>query len=139
MESSKKRELARFNMPFELGIDLGCKSFGFPNHREKYFLILDKTNYRYQKAISDLSGNDIGIHNNSPEKAVRQVRNWFRKILGDTIDSASNIWLLYAEFDGDFFQLLQLKGELNQDDIDEMPWDEYVQYIKNWLKGRKKI
>lgn len=59
MESTKKNELARFNMPFELGIDIGCKKFGDSDMNSKCLLILDKIKYRYQKSISDLSGNDI--------------------------------------------------------------------------------
>src|SRR5680860_1258689 len=80
MELTKENELARFNMPLELGMDIGCKSFGNASQNEKYFLIPDKVKYRYQKAISDISGNDISIHNAEPEKALRQVRNWARKI-----------------------------------------------------------
>lgn len=59
MESIKKNELARFNMTFELGIDIGCKKFGDSDMNSKCLLILDKIKYRYQKSISDLSGNDI--------------------------------------------------------------------------------
>ena len=39
MESTKKNELARFNMPFELGIDIGCKRFGNADMNEKCLLI----------------------------------------------------------------------------------------------------
>tara|TARA_R110002049_G_scaffold285775_1_gene467297 strand:- start:1570 stop:2103 length:534 start_codon:yes stop_codon:yes gene_type:complete len=94
MEASKKNELARFNMPFELGMDIGCKRFGSDSQKEKCFLILDKLKFRYQKSISDISGNDISIHNEEPEKALRQVRNWIRKIDGNHIDSPNKIWRL---------------------------------------------
>jgi hypothetical protein len=136
MQSTKKNELARFNMPFELGMDLGCKRFGQNKHREKCLLILDKERYRYQQAISDISGNDIQTHGDSPEKALRQVRNWLFKQNNTPIDSANKIWNLYNEFNGDFWEISQ-SDELSQEDIYEMPWDEYRYYILQWMEGRE--
>lgn len=135
MESTKKNELARFNMPFELGLDIGCKRFGNAKMNEKCLLILDKIKYRYQKSISDLSGNDIEIHNNDPEIALRKFRNWIRKIEGAKIDSANKIWRLYNEFNGDFFEIAKT-DELSNADIEEMPLDELCLYISEWKKGR---
>ena len=40
--------LPRFNMPLELGIDLGCRAFGTAGQRQKKLLILDGQPYRYQ-------------------------------------------------------------------------------------------
>ena len=136
MESTRKNELARFNMPFELGIDIGCKRFGNQSQKEKNILILDKIKYRYQNAISYISGSDISIHNEEPEKAIQQVRNWIRKIHGHQIASANKIWRLYNEFKGDFFVLTQ-NDELSPADIREMPWGEYCYYIQEWITGRK--
>lgn len=135
MESSKKNELARFNMPFELGIDIGCKRFGNPDMNEKCLLILDKIKYRYQKSISDLSGNDIEIHNDDPEIALRKFRNWILKIKGNTIDSANKIWRLYNEFNGDFFEIAET-AEFSDADLEDMPWDELCLYISEWKEGR---
>jgi hypothetical protein len=56
-------------MPLELGIDIGCKAF----HRDcsdKSFLIFDSEQYRFQQFVSDLSGQDIHQHGNSPKMAV---------------------------------------------------------------------
>lgn len=65
----------RLNMPLELGIDYGCKSFG-KGMQKKSFLILEEQRYRYQAFISDLSGCDIESHNGDFQIAVRKVRNW---------------------------------------------------------------
>ncbi|CAL2103563.1 conserved protein of unknown function [Tenacibaculum sp. 190130A14a] len=138
MESTQKNQLARFNMPFELGMDIGCKVFGEEKMRNKFLLILDKERYRYQRAISDLSGNDIEIHRNSPEAAIRKLRNWLRKIKNEQIDSANKIWRLYNEFNGDFYQIAH-ENELNKEDIEEMPWDEYCYYINQWIIGRRNL
>lgn len=74
----RKTRLPRFNMPFELGLDLGCKKFGGAYQREKVSLILDIERYRYQKFISDISGQDIDAHNGDPRKVISIVRNWLR-------------------------------------------------------------
>lgn len=137
MKSSKKDELARFNMPFELGLDIGCRYFGSSQQQEKYLLILDSEKYRYQKAISDLSGNDIETHQDSPEKALRKFRNWIFKIKNTPIDSANKIWRLYNEFNGDFFEIIVNSHELSQEDINDMPWDEFCYHINEWITGRE--
>src|SRR6185295_10523652 len=68
--------LPRFNMPLELGIDLGCKEFGGSRQKSKSLLILDKTENRYLKFISDLRGQDPKPHGRSPKRAINQVRDW---------------------------------------------------------------
>ena len=69
--------LPRFNMPLELGIDLGCKAFS-QNHNDKSLLIFDAERSRFQKYVSDLGGQDIQHHANDPKTAVTSVRNWLR-------------------------------------------------------------
>lgn len=71
-------KLPRFNMPFELGLDLGCKRFGKRHQREKVILILDVERFRYQKFISDISGQDIYAHNGSQRQVIYQIRDWLR-------------------------------------------------------------
>lgn len=55
----KKNELPRFNMPYELGLDIGCSEFGIKKFKEKKILILETDRYHYQKVLSDISGQDI--------------------------------------------------------------------------------
>ena len=71
-------DLPRFNMPFELGLDLGCRTFGKATLRRKRSLILDSDRYRYQRFLSDVAGQDIRPHSNSPDELITQVRNWLR-------------------------------------------------------------
>lgn len=67
--------LPRFNMPLELGIYLGAKFFGSGEQRRKAAIVLDVDRYRYQKFISDISGQDIRAHGGSTDEAIRQVRD----------------------------------------------------------------
>jgi len=47
--------LPRFNMPFELGLFLGAKTFGAAAGRAKKALILDRDPFRYQAFLSDIA------------------------------------------------------------------------------------
>lgn len=75
LQSQKKSEFYRLNMPFELGIDYGLRKFADNYLQEKNFLVLEKDRFNYAKAISDISGVDIKSHNNDPIKIIRGVRN----------------------------------------------------------------
>ncbi len=91
--------LPRFNMPLELGIFLAAKHYGNPRQRLKNCLILDSEPYRYQKFISDISGQDIRPHQRQPRLIIQLVRNWLRsadkKI---AVPSDAAIWLHYESF-----------------------------------------
>ena len=136
MQLTKKKQLARFNMPFELGMDVGCKRFGDANMQTKCFLILDTERFRYQRAISDIAGRDIETHNDQPEIALMKFRNWIRKVEDRQIDTSNTIWRLYNEFIGDMNQLIA-NEVFTQKEIDAMPWSEYGYLIKEWLEGHK--
>lgn len=137
MKAASKGEIARFNMPFELGLDFGCKRFKGGQHSEKKSLILDIGKYRYHKAISDISGNDIAFHNFKPENAIREVRNWLKKINHtQTLPSANKVWIDYNEF-STYFRIKNKQHHFNKEDIKKMPWSEYFSYISEWYEGRK--
>ena len=53
--------LPRFNMPFELGLFLGCRRYGSARDRRKQVLVLDSERYRYQRFLSDIAGQDIAV------------------------------------------------------------------------------
>lgn len=133
----KRGELSRFNMPFELGLDFGCKRYKGGEHGDKAFLIFDTEAFRYKKALSDIAGNDIAYHNDSPEKATRQVRNWLQKHQKHNqpvLLTGTETWALFNEFEGNLVTLVA-----NTSDLDEMPWNEYFYYIRQFLAGKEII
>lgn len=77
VELDPAHALPRFNMPFELGLDIGCKRFG-QKRETKRLLVLDEEPFRYQKYLSDIAGQDIRAHNGQPEQVVSIVRDWLR-------------------------------------------------------------
>jgi len=74
--SSTKNPLPRFNMPFECGLFFGAIHFGDKNHKKKQLLVLDSEQYRYQATLSDIAGQDISCHGNSPLTAIANIRRF---------------------------------------------------------------
>lgn len=133
IKSAKRGELYRLNMPFELGLDYGCRAFkNDKNAKQKRCLVLEKEQYQYKIALSDLSGIDIKKHGNEPEEIIRQTRNWFvENGLGKTA-SATTIWVEFNEFMADFYLQIEKEGYKDKD-LQMMPVPEYITYIKEWL------
>jgi hypothetical protein len=99
--------LPRFNMPLELGLFLGAKRYGNAMQRRKSVLILDTEQYRYQRFVSDLAGQDIHAHGGDPVRAIGEVANWLRAQAGDAIiPGGRRIAEDYAAFQGDLPAIL---------------------------------
>jgi len=75
-QSDDTPPLPRFNMPLELGLFMGAKTFGAAQHKRKAAMILDTEKYRFQRFISDIAGQDIRAHEGDTEKVIRHVRNF---------------------------------------------------------------
>src|SRR3954453_12355166 len=67
LQAGKKGEFFRLNMPFELGIDVGCRLLTGDRWGGKSCLILETERHRYQAAISHLWSVDIAVHKDKPE------------------------------------------------------------------------
>ena len=132
LRASFKGEIHRMNMPFELGLDIGCRVFSQGIQSQKRCLILETEQYEYQKALSDLSNSDIKRHLNNPEEVVRQVRNWFVEVEVGKLPSATMMWKEFNEFTANFYHEREAEG-FRDKDLEMMPVPEYVGYIKDWL------
>ena len=75
--------LPRFNMPLELGLFLGAKKYGGARHREKSCIIFDREQYRFQRCISDIAGQDIHAHRGEPASLIVELAAWLRIHSGD--------------------------------------------------------
>jgi hypothetical protein len=122
--------LPRFNMPLELGIDLGCKAFS-PAHKDKTLLVFDSEKYRFQHYISDIGGQDIHQHGNDPKIAVKRVRDWLRTESDrQDIPGGAAIHARYAAFRSD---LPRICTELKLDASD-LTFVDFSQTIAEWLR-----
>jgi hypothetical protein len=125
--------LPRFNMPLELGIDLGCKAFN-PDCPDKSFLIFDSERHRFQKFVSDISGQDIHQHANSSKVAVTQVRNWLRTESGrNDIPGGAAIYTRYESFRAD---LPAICSKLKLD-VADLTFADLSHTIAGWLQEHR--
>lgn len=123
--------LPRFNMPLELGIDMGASKYGDRRLRSKTLLVLDRTPFRYQRFISDISGQDVQAHGRSVKQVVTLVRDWLAAESGLTTTPGGNyVYHRYRSFRRDLPALcLRLRR-----DIDELTFGDFTQVIKIWLE-----
>ncbi len=122
--------LPRFNMPLELGIDIGCKSFSSA-HRAKSLLIFDSEQYRYQKYVSDIGGQDIERHGNEPKAAVARVRDWLRTESGlNAVPGGEMIYNRYVDFRRD---LPAICAELRLD-LNDLAFVDFSYTVAYWLE-----
>jgi hypothetical protein len=126
-------QLPRFNMPLELGIFLGAKRFR-GHSSQKRCLIMDRAPYRYKRFISDIGGQDIKAHDNSPANAIRHVRNWLQSAPGKaSIPGGAIIWKKY----GRFRRELPVIAEEAELDPAQLTFIDYLQLVINWLKEHR--
>jgi len=124
--------LPRFNMPFELGIVLGCSRFGAGRQRQKSILILDARRHRYQRFISDIAGQDVGEHRNDVRRVIAAVRDWLRTESGLVdIPGADFILERYRAFRRDLSAIARL-AHLNPD---RLTYLDYCYTAASWLKA----
>ncbi len=136
IQASRRNEYYRMNMPFELGVDYGCRLFKEGDTRQKICLVLEKKRFRYKKAFSDLSGVDIKKHDGQPEELVRQTRTWFvENQLVHKAPSATGIWEDFKVFMADFYERREKEG-FKAKDLEMMPVAEFIQFTEEWLKKR---
>lgn len=129
----KRNELPRFNMPYELGLDIGCAEYGGRRFASKRILILETERYHYQKVISDIAGQDIENHNDDPATLVTKVRNWLSTIdTKYTYPSANEIWNVYGQFYDDITVELLAQG-FTDDEIEKMPVSDFINFAKDWI------
>ena len=135
-------EFYRLNMPFELGIDYGLRTFN-SSYSDKRSLILETERFDYMKAISDINGFDIKNHNDIPEQLIECLRSWFSETVGlRDLNSADKIYSDFIDFNTDLFRRKMNKyaGKHNSteaerfadSEIQQMTMPEYVDAIVEW-------
>ena len=131
-ELCKTNDLPRFNMPLELGLFLGAKKYGTRDQKKKTCLIMDKEEHRYQKFISDLSGQDIKHHDRKPENVMRLVTDWLRNASKQqTIPGGLAVVEKYKLFKK---ELPEICNSSNIEE-DELGFNDYSTFVSEWIKA----
>lgn len=133
-KSAQENEYSRMNMPFEIGVDFGCRNSN-KKFQTKRTLILEAERYSCQRALSDLSGIDPKCHNSDPQELVYQVRTWFSEQGISGLPAASVIWDDYNIFQADLYETKSRYG-FNKREIDNLPINEFITSIQEWMEGR---
>lgn len=126
--------LPRFNVPFELGLDLGCKRYGKARQPRKTALIMDVDRYRYRTFISDIAGFDIEEHNGSVAHVITVVRNWLRHTSDQISFEAPSGAAIYARYQAFQIDLPGTCHDLNWD-IDNLPFADFSWAAYDWIKN----
>ncbi len=130
-KSTGANEFARMNMPFELGIDHGCRRFGPGELAGKSILILEEARHDYVKFLSDISGWDIHAHGGDYQKAVLHVRSWLVAQPGAVAIGAARIQGKYADFQQWYWEQ-QLAAGSSEQDIISYPTAELIRAMHEW-------
>lgn len=134
IKARKAGDLFRLNMPFELGLDVGCREFAGDHRSEKKCLILEAKRHRYQAAISDLSNSDIEVHKNKPDRVVVVVRNWLHSEANVSIAGPTQVWNDFNEFMAADYDDLLVKG-FSEIDIRQLPMNELIDHMRTWVRA----
>lgn len=133
IKASDSEKYFRMNMPFEIGLDFGCKHYS-DQHNTKKCMIVAESKYEYMQAISDLSGIDISNYEGDARKLMHQIRNWFN----DNADEEPKNFLTHAEIHADFwewnaklFETLTAKG-LTEKEIGDTSIKEQIDSMKDF-------
>jgi hypothetical protein len=132
VELDPVNNLPRFNMPFELGLDLGCKQYGKTYQRNKVVLVLETEQYRYQKYISDLAGCDPVAHHNSEEEVIDHVRNWLRLELEPKLAATPSGSLIYQRYQQFQIDLPSLCAMVNWN-VNKLPFSDFSWSVADWI------
>jgi hypothetical protein len=126
----RKTKLPHFNMPFETGIFFAAKRFGSGRQKQKIALVLDKKGYRYRNSLSDISGQDISVHNGTVRTAIRKIRDWLDACQEYSLPGGDHINRQYQKFSRELpAASKQLKLKENQ-----LTYPDNCRAIEAWLR-----
>ena len=91
---------------------------------------MDKEQYRYQKFISDIAGQDIRSHDGNVALLIRHVRDWLNAASSTTIPGGKQIYARYAQFSADLPEMCE-KFKISPD---ELNFTDYSVFASEWIR-----
>jgi hypothetical protein len=135
VKATNAGEIFRLNMPYELGIDVGCRRFGSGKLALKQYLVTASEHYEYQKALSDIAGTDIAVHGDDALQAVRVVRQWIENVIGGE-DGSQAIWAAYEDFNASMFDEMSDRG-FDTHEIENVQTAKLIKLMEKFIAERK--
>jgi hypothetical protein len=127
---SNAEGLPRFNMPYEFGIFTGFKYGGVGKQKKKVILVLDREQYRYQKFLSDIAGQDIKSHGGDPAKLIAVVRDWLQNQVTRTVMGREYVVNRFERFRSDLPRLL---ASLRKTEADLDNYRDFHAVVTEWI------
>lgn len=121
--------LARFNMPFELGLFLAAQRFGDRLQRDKQSVIFEGVAHDTKICLSDISGQDCRIHGLLPETIVREVRDWLRTARDEILPGPDAVSERFILFEQDFPGICRTLGL----SVKTIIFIDLCVVVRNWL------
>jgi hypothetical protein len=120
-------QLARFNMPLELGIAIARRYTEIDDAQRHDWLLLVPQGHQYAKFVSDLAGFDPKFHNGTVDMIVTRVMSWL-KTRPDAVDTPDPLEVLAA-----LPNFAQEKDKLAKMWIDDIPWADILLAAKEYV------
>ncbi len=130
VELDRKSRLPRFNMPLELGADLGLRLAGPLLQRRRKSLILDAEAHRYDKTLSDISGMDIEAHANDVREIIRLVRDWLNAYREAGVPPLPGAVAINDDHDAYLAIAPDIVANLRLDPHDDLPHGDYLHVVE---------
>lgn len=131
---SNAEGLPRFNMPYELGVFVGMKAGGGAQQGKKAVLVLDRENYRYQKVLSDIAGQDIRSHGGTVGGLIHEVRGWLASKSPTLPAGAEYLTLLFDQFRREVPNIL-VTSHRTEKDLSN--FHDFHRLVLDWLEERQ--
>jgi hypothetical protein len=126
----KANGLPRFNMPFELGLVIGCKKVAGRKFSRRPILVMEHAAYTTQKCLSDIAGQDLKAHSGSVVRVITIVRTWLRQeSRRDNIPGHVRIQKAFRSFS----EVLPTLCEIAELDASDLGYSDFVSLAQQWL------
>lgn len=130
VELDKQNSLPRFNMPFELGLVIGCKKAAGPKFSGRPVLVMEYAAYTTHKCLSDIAGQDLKPHGGSVARVINIVRTWLlQESRRNNIPGHVRIQNAFSSF----YELLPILCETAELDAFDLGYSDFVSLAQQWL------
>jgi hypothetical protein len=131
-KATKKGDVFRMNMPFELGIDTGLRESGMSKLSRKKFLVFESKRFDLKAALSDLAGQDPEFHSGDYTLVIKKTRDFLHNEAGAPSLGAQKILADYLTWQAWLVEIKIADGHSEAEALN-LPTKERISSMKKWL------
>jgi hypothetical protein len=130
VELDSGNNLPRFNMPFELGLVIGCKKVAGKRYAARPILIMERDSYTAQKCLSDIAGQDLRAHSGSAKRIISIVRAWlYQQSRRSDLPGHTRLQAAFEHFSSLLPDLCDEAGL----EVADISYPDFVRLAQQWL------